>query len=117
MKKSIKRLDERISLNIICVVFLLYAVTLAFPFFGDAEPLAISGTLTLPEAMNYSVRALGPRATAKNVPVITAGAGVEGGETVFSRLGSARPSVLTLSAVEDALKFSFEASGAAIKVR
>ena len=32
MKKSIKRLDERISLNIICVVFLLYAVTLAFPF-------------------------------------------------------------------------------------
>lgn len=91
--------------------------TLAFPFFGDAEPLAISGTLTLPEAMNYSVRALGPRVTAKNVPVITAGAGVEGGETVFSRLGSARPSVLTLSAVEDALKFSFEASGAAIKVR
>ena len=32
MKKSIKRLDERISLNVICVIFLIYAVTLAFPF-------------------------------------------------------------------------------------
>jgi hypothetical protein len=67
--------------------------------------------------MNYSVRALGPRVTAENVPVIMAGSGVEGGETVFSRLGSARPSVLTLSATEDALKFFFEASGAVIKVR
>lgn len=32
MGKSIKRLDERISLNIICGIFLIYAVTLAFPF-------------------------------------------------------------------------------------
>lgn len=32
MKKSIKRLDERISLNVICVVFIIYAITLVFPF-------------------------------------------------------------------------------------
>ncbi len=32
MKKNIKRLDERISLNVICVVFFIYALTLAFPF-------------------------------------------------------------------------------------
>ena len=31
-KKSIKRLDERISLNIICGIFIVYGITLAFPF-------------------------------------------------------------------------------------
>jgi hypothetical protein len=92
--------------------------TLAFPFFGDAAPLAISGTLTLPEAMNYSVRALGPRVTAENVPVIMAGSGVEGGdETVFSRTGGSRVSKLTLSATEDALQFSCRTSGAVMTVR
>ena len=31
-KKNIKRLDERISLNVICVIFIIYGITLAFPF-------------------------------------------------------------------------------------
>jgi len=92
---------------------------LAFPFFGDAAPLAISGTLTLPDAMNYSVIQSGQKATATEVPVIAPAVGTvaaEGGST-FTCTGGVRPSAATLSVANDALAFSYKVLGATITIR
>ena len=93
--------------------------TFRFPFFGDAAPLAISGLLTLPDAMNYSVVQTGQKATVTEVPVIVPTLGTveaEGG-TTFTCTGGARPSAATLSVAEDALVFSYKVTGSTFLIR
>ena len=93
--------------------------TFRFPFFGDASPLAISGTLTLPETMNYSVILAGQKASVTEVPVIVPTLGTveaEGG-TTFTCTGGVRPSAATLSVADDALAFSYKVTGATITIR
>ena len=92
---------------------------LAFPFFGDAAPLAISGTLTLPDAMNYSVIQSGQKATATEVPVIAPALGVEEAEggTAFTLTGGVRPSAASLSVADDALAFTYDFKGSTFLIR
>ena len=93
--------------------------TFRFPFFGDAAPLAISGQLTLPDAMNYSVIPSGQKATVTETPVIAPALGTveaEGGST-FTCTGGVRPSAATLSVADDALAFSYKVTGATITIR
>jgi hypothetical protein len=92
---------------------------LAFPFFGDAAPLAISGTLTLPETMNYSVILAGQKASVTEVPVIVPTLGTveaEGG-TTFTCTGGVRPSAATLSVADDALTFTYKLTGGMFLIR
>ena len=51
---------------------------LCFPFFGSASPFSTSGALTLPDAMNYSVSAIGAKHEANAVPVIVPALGIAG---------------------------------------
>ena len=93
--------------------------TFRFPIFGDAAPLAISGQLTLPDAMNYSVVQSGQKATVTEVPVIAPALGTveaEGGST-FTCTGGVSPSAATLSVADDALAFSYKVTGATITIR
>ena len=92
--------------------------TFRFPAFGDAAPLAISGQLALPDAMNYSVVQAGQKAAVTEAPVIVPALGtVEApGGSSFTCTGGVKPSAATLSVVNDALAFSYNFTGAIILI-
>ena len=92
--------------------------TFRFPAFGDAAPLAISGQLTLPDAMNYSVIQAGQKAAVTEAPVIVPALGtVEApGGSSFTCTGGVKPSAATLSVADDALAFSYNFTGAIILI-
>ena len=82
---------------------------LSFPFFGNASPLAISGALTLPDAMNYSVSAIGAKHEANAVPVIVPALGIAGNAAcAFTCGGGVNPERATLAAADGALRFSYK---------
>ena len=93
--------------------------TFRFPFFGTAAPLAISGLLTLPDAMNYSVIQTGQKATVAEVPVITPALGTveaEGG-SAFTCTGGVPSSAATLSVANGGLAFSYKVTGGMFLIR
>ena len=93
---------------------------LAFPFFYDPyAPLAIAGTLTLPDAMNYSVAAQGSRTEADAVPVIMPALGVveADGGGAFTCTGGVRTSAATLSVENGALAFTYKLTGGMFLIR
>ena len=83
--------------------------TFRFPFFGDAAPLEMSGLLTLPESMNYSVERLGIRTMAEDVPVLVPALGTAGDDCDFTCTGGVKAKNAAMSAKDGALVFSYDA--------
>jgi len=91
--------------------------TLRFPFFGSALPLAISGALTLPDAMNYSVAVSGARAKATAAAVLVPALGIDGNVgCALSCSGGVKADNATLEASDGALRFSYDPPGVMILV-
>jgi hypothetical protein len=92
---------------------------LCFPFpAAPYSPLNIAGTLTLPEAMDYSVAAV-VRAAVENAEVIVPAMGVvQQGESEcdFTCIGGVKAEFAALAATESALVFSYDPPGTVIVV-
>lgn len=88
------------------------------PFAADFAPLALAGTLTLPEAMDYYLTADGARRDFRSEPVIVPALGVEG-DCVWTCRGDkeARPKNAALSVADDRLVLDYTLPGVLLLVR
>ena len=92
--------------------------TLLFPFFGNTLPLELSGVLTLPDEMNYSVAVAGERKAAKEAPVVAPALGIAGNaDCVFFCNGGTMKKRAVLAAVDDELCFSYVPQGSVLSIR
>ena len=87
---------------------------LRFPFFGDATPLTIPGTLSLPSALDYTVNVSGSKSAVMRASVIVPANGVAGEDCTFTCKGGVKPSSATLEEVDETLAFSYTPPGFSI---
>ena len=91
-----------------------------FPAFGAAaDPLAISGSLSLPASMDYFAEPVGEVRNVFEVPVIVPELGVQGADCEWRCIGgdSFKSRAASLSVADDALCFTYLLKGTSIVIR
>ena len=89
--------------------------SLRFPFYGNASPLVIPGSLTLPDSMSYSVVKGDGVCNVADSPVIVPARGANGNAAcAFTSAGGVKASAATLAYGDGALRFTYTPPGMVI---